>query len=71
MKGGTYTMTNKLTITVKEMSEMLGISIPKAYDLVKSEGFPSIQLGRRIVVPFEPFKQWIEEQAQKPKKYDY
>jgi len=38
-------------MSVQELSHELGISKPKAYELVKSEGFPSIQIGRRIVFP--------------------
>jgi len=53
----------RLTMSVQELSHELGISKPKAYELVKSEGFPSIQIGRRIVVPTDGFKRWLSRQT--------
>lgn len=50
-------------MSVQELSHELGISKPKAYELVKSEGFPSIQIGRRIVVPTDGFKRWLARQT--------
>lgn len=49
----------KLTINVDEMAEALGISYPKAYELAKSEGFPALRIGKRIIVPIEAFKNWV------------
>jgi len=57
----------KLTVTVKEMAEQLGISRPKAYELARSRGFPAINIGRRIVIPKDKFKQWIDEKAMEEK----
>ena len=37
-----------LTLTVPEVGEVLGISRAKAYDLARSEGFPSMRIGTRI-----------------------
>lgn len=34
-----------LTLTVPEVGEVLGISRAKAYDLARSEGFPSMSPG--------------------------
>lgn len=44
-------MTEKLTYTVEEAGHRLGISRGLAYTLVKTGQIPSLQLGRRIVVP--------------------
>ena len=41
----------KTTMSVQELSAQMGISLPKAYELVKSEGFPSIRIGTRILIP--------------------
>lgn len=57
----------KLTMTVAEMAEQLNISKPKAYDLARSAGFPAIFLGRRIIVPVDKFKEWVNDQATAPK----
>lgn len=53
----------KLTITVEEMANVVGVSRPKAYELIHKEGFPSVRIGRRIVIPIDGLKRWLEEQA--------
>ncbi len=53
----------KLTVTVEEMANMLGICEPKAYELVNREDFPSFRLGRRWVIPKVGLEQWLLEQA--------
>lgn len=44
-------MPERLTLSVSEAAQMLGISRALAYTLVRSEHIPSLRLGRRIVVP--------------------
>ena len=57
-------MIDKLTISVEEMASMLGISRPVAYELTKREGFPAVRVSeRRIIVPVEALKRWLNEQA--------
>lgn len=57
-------MTDKLTVSVDEMAALLGISRPVAYELAKREGFPAIRVsGRRIVIPVEALKRWLNEEA--------
>ena len=48
----------KQTISVQELAKQLGISVPKAYELTKTPGFPSIRIGTRIIIPIEEFKRW-------------
>ena len=38
----------KTTMSVQELSAQMGISLPKAYELVKTPGFPTIRIGARI-----------------------
>ena len=52
-----------LMLSVPEIAAVLGISRAGAYELVKSEGFPSLKVGNRIVVPKEKFIDWIDWQA--------
>ncbi len=42
---------NRLTVTVEEAAEILGISRAFAYALVRREDLPSVRLGRRLVIP--------------------
>lgn len=53
-----------LTLTVPEVGEVLGLSRAKAYDLARSEGFPSMRIGRRILVPRNKLIRWIDEQTE-------
>ena len=53
-----------LTLTVPEVGEVLAISRAKAYDLARSEGFPSMRIGTRILVPRDKLIRWIDEQTE-------
>ena len=56
--GGMKNM-EKTTMSVQELSAQLGISLPKAYALAKSEGFPSVRIGTRILIPVDAFREWL------------
>ncbi len=56
---------DKMAISVTELSMMMGISLPKAYELTKRPGFPSIRLGTRILIPKDAFEEWLKAEAQK------
>ena len=53
-----------LTLTVPEVGEVLGISRAKAYDLARSEGFPSMRIGTRIFVPRDKLIRWIDKETE-------
>ena len=53
-----------LTLTAHEVGEALGISRAAAYELVRSNGFPHMRIGTRILVPKDKFIQWIEDQTE-------
>lgn len=53
--------TTKATISVRELSDELGISAPTAYALVNRADFPTIRIGRRIRIPRAGFERWIAE----------
>lgn len=55
----------KLTYSVPEMAQVLGISDFKAYQLVKTQGFPTIKIGKRLLVSVAGLESWVEEQAKK------
>ena len=46
-------------MSVQELSAQMGISLPKAYELVKEPGFPTIRIGARILIPIEAYKEWL------------
>ena len=49
-------------LTVEQLQDFLGISRPKAYELVHTKGFPTVRIGRAIRVPREALMRWIDEQ---------
>ena len=56
---------DKMVINVNELAEVLGISKPRAYDLVHTEGFPVVKVSeRRLVVPVKALEAWLEKQAE-------
>ena len=54
----------KSTMSVQELSAHMGISLPKAYELVKEPGFPTIRIGARILIPIDGFKAWLKEKSE-------
>lgn len=50
---------DKTTMSVQELAAEMGISLPKAYELVKEPGFPTIRVGTRILIPTEVYKEWL------------
>ena len=61
----TYTSLDQLPITLKadELAAVLGISRAGAYTLMRSKGFPTIFIGKRMVVYRDKFIQWMDEQV--------
>ena len=48
-----------LMLSVPDVASVLCLSRADAYELVRSDGFPSLRIGSRIVVPKEKFIEWI------------
>ncbi len=55
----------KLVYTVREISFLLGINLPKTYELVRQRDFPSFTIDRRIVVPKAELSRWLQEAVKK------
>lgn len=59
-------MSEKLVYTVREVSQLLGMSLPNVYALCETKDFPSIRVSpRRIVISKNGLEQWLAEQARK------
>lgn len=52
---------DKLTYTVLEMAKALNVGRNKAYELVRTEGFPVIYIGSTIRIPIEALNRWLNE----------
>ncbi len=54
-----------LMLSVLEMAAALGISRAGAYELARSEGFPALRIGNRIVIPKDKLQEWVDKQIEK------
>lgn len=54
----------KLTLSVDELAQELGISKPLAYELTRRDGFPSVRISeRRIIIPVDALRSWLNANA--------
>jgi|LSQX01.1.fsa_nt_gb excisionase family DNA binding protein len=54
----------KLAISIEEFAKSTGIGRSKAFELSKQPGFPIVRLGRRIIIPVDALKAWLENQVE-------
>ncbi len=47
-------------LTANELAEALGISRAGAYALIHSKGFPTLRIGKRLMVPKDKLAAWID-----------
>ena len=55
----------QIAISVEEMGRRINLSRDVAYKLARSEGFPAVRVGGRIVVPIRELENWLADQARK------
>ena len=53
-----------LTLKADQVAAVLGISRANAYTLLRREDFPTLRIGKRMLVPRDRFIRWIEENTQ-------
>lgn len=58
-------MAEKLAYNSKEAAAALGVSLPTFYDLSNRADFPVVRVGRRVLVPVEGLRAWLEKEANK------
>ena len=54
----------KLTLTVDELKDALGVGRRQAYELVNRADFPAIRLGKRILIPRDALMRRLEAQTE-------
>lgn len=54
-----------ITLTVSDISKVMGLSLAKTYELTRRRDFPCIHVGRRLVVPKSSFIKWLDTTASK------
>ena len=52
-----------LFLNAELIAKTLGIAPSSAYELVREKDFPALHVGKRIVVPKEQFRLWVEKQT--------
>lgn len=55
----------RLTLSVPEAAEALGVSQKKVYDLVHTAGFPVLRLGRRVRISADGLRRWVDAQTER------
>jgi hypothetical protein len=50
---------------VHTMSQILGLSLSISYHIVRTDGFPMVKVGKRILIPKEKFVNWFNQMADK------
>lgn len=53
-----------ITLCADDISVLLGISRAGAYMLMHEESFPTIRIGKRMVVPKDKLIEWMDGQLQ-------
>ena len=49
-----------LSLNADDIAEVLNISRGNAYTLLHREDFPTIRIGKRMVVPRDRFLEWMQ-----------
>lgn len=57
------TTVSPMVLTVPEAAKALQVCSKTVYELAASEGFPALRLGKRIVIPVDGLRRWIDEQS--------
>ena len=52
-----------VTLNADQVASVLGISRANAYQLMHSYGFPTLQIGKRMVVPKDKLIAWMDKNA--------
>ena len=53
----------RLTLTVRESAAMAGIGLNSMHDALRRGDFPSIRIGRRLLVPRAAFQRMLAGEA--------
>ncbi len=54
----------RMTLSVSEAADILGVSRPSLYQLIDKPGFPSFRVGRRVLISRAGLARWVEQQTE-------
>lgn len=55
----------KLTLSISETADTLGVSRPTVYSLLHKSDFPAFKVGNRTLISRSGLERWIEAQTTK------
>ena len=53
-----------LTLNAREAAGVLRISKSKVYELARTESFPAVRIGKRVVIPRDKLIEWMNDQTE-------
>jgi excisionase family DNA binding protein len=60
----------KKVYSVSELAQMLGLNMHTTYELVRSEGFPALRVGKKWLIPVGALDVWLNETSASRKSFD-
>ena len=54
---------DKLTYSVAETAQVLGVSKPTVYNLIHREDFPAFRIGGRMLISVDGLRDWVLAQT--------
>lgn len=58
-------MADRLAYSTSEAAQVLGVSRPTVYTLIRRSDFPSFKIGQRTLIPAEGLRAWVQAQAER------
>lgn len=55
----------KEILSVKELAQYFGVSESIAYQLVHTDGFPVLRIGKRLMVPVAELRIWVSKNVER------
>jgi excisionase family DNA binding protein len=56
-------VSEKIALSVADTAELLSLSPPTVYELMRREDFPAFKLGKRTLVSRQGLDEWVQKQA--------
>ncbi len=53
-----------LFLNAESIAKLLGIGKASAYELMNEKDFPTVRIGKRMIVPKDQFLNWVNEHTQ-------
>ena len=51
-----------IAVNMTQAAALLGVSRPTMYALARSEGFPAVKIGGRVLVSVDGLREWMSRQ---------